>query len=694
MPNPNNKTINLIDNLIYFFSIVFLLSLTNSIFVNQIGYYLSLILIAVRYYLTKEYPFAKTGLEAALVFYIIAEILATVFSVDPVHSFRILLKRFFLIPIVYTFIFSSYDYARAKKFVLIYLGASLITMIIYLWVSYNYFINNYYQLYESGPSLFQYPITTSELMSFSLVFIFAFLVNEKMKIKYRVIIFFLFIINLLALLATYKRTGWMGAAAGLLFVIVLGKKWKILIPTILLFIAGAFIEKNVSKVFIFDYRQNEIISKTDFNTKGRAYDIYSESPKEIFVSDFENGLLKYQNTNVVGKYDFGAPVVDFKKWNDSIYIANLIDTSFILLKKSIDGNFKNIDEFITPGLTSGWTIANGFVYVIDNDSGLTIFRNPNNLNDKFRLGKEAGRDNEKLFVDSSFVAICSKSKELRILRLKNFIPEEMIINQKLSGLEDLIYYGNHKVIIAGKNELKLYSITAHKLEFLSILNNIPGALPSTESNNKLFVPTTKGMLIELELPIQNQLIVKSTVKLGFIPKSISFNDGKLFVSQVKRSRLLSSVDPYIPSNFVRLALWRAGWLIFKDHPLFGVGDIDLAQLYKQYKRPYDKEIQGHLHNNYIHLLVTLGIFGFIAAMFLIVTIFKIHIKNYIILKNEPFAGSYSLGTNGVFLSFLVAGLSEWNFGNHQVITMVWFTLAISIAFVNYAIRKESKVLKK
>jgi hypothetical protein len=81
-------------------------------------------------------------------------------------------------------------------------------------------------------------------------------------------------------------------------------------------------------------------------------------------------------------------------------------------------------------------------------------------------------------------------------------------------------------------------------------------------------------------------------------------------------------------------------------------------------------------------------------MFLIVTIFKIHIKNYISLKNEPFAGSYSLGANGVFLAFLVAGLSEWNFGNHQVITMVWFTLAISIAFVNYAKRKESKVSKK
>jgi hypothetical protein len=61
------------------------------------------------------------------------------------------------------------------------------------------------------------------------------------------------------------------------------------------------------------------------------------------------------------------------------------------------------------------------------------------------------------------------------------------------------------------------------------------------------------------------------------------------------------------------------------------------------------------------------------------------------LKNEPFAGSYALGANGAFLAFLVSGLSEWNFGTHAIITMIWFMLAISIAFVNYVKRKDLKV---
>ncbi|MCK7516579.1 MAG: O-antigen ligase family protein [Ignavibacteriales bacterium] len=81
---------------------------------------------------------------------------------------------------------------------------------------------------------------------------------------------------------------------------------------------------------------------------------------------------------------------------------------------------------------------------------------------------------------------------------------------------------------------------------------------------------------------------------------------------LNRGRFLSFFDPYLPQNFTRLALWRGGWEIFKDYPLFGVGDIGIEKYYVKYKRPYDKEIHGHLHNNYFHFLATLGLFGFLA----------------------------------------------------------------------------------
>ena len=680
MPKQNTKILSVIDKLIYFFSVLFLLSITNSIFVNQIGYYMTLIFIVARCIITRENVFSKTGLETALLVYILAEILATVFSIEPAHSFRNLMKRFFLIPIIYTFVYSAKDFERAKMFTYIYLGAALITMLIYLGMSYNYFINNFYQLYESGPSTFQYPITSGELMSFSLIFIFAFLAKEKMSMRYKAGVFVLFIINLLALFATYKRTGWMGAAAGVLFVIFLDRRWRLVIPVLLLIIAASFIERNISKIFIYIPDGERTTQKTEFNTDGRAYSIWSDK-NSFVVSDFENGLIRLRDNKIIMKYDLGSPVVDFKKWNDGIYVASLIDTRFILLK-DLEGKLEKINEFITPGFLTGWCIANGSLYAIDSDSGLTVFTNPSDPGEKMRITEKIGDENEKIFADSLYLVLFSKTKRLRMFPLKNSLPVNPVIDETLTNKSDLIYYSRGKLILSDEGGLKLYSINGDSLKLVDTKQNIRNAVNSYESGNRLFITDTRGNVLNLEFPLKDKIKLISTINLGFIPKSISFDGIHLYASLVKRSRLLSAFDPYIPSNFSRLALWRAGFLILKDHPLVGVGDIDLAGLYKQYKRNYDKEIQGHLHNNYIHVLATLGIVGFLAVMFLLIKVFILYIKNFMMLRNEPFAASFALGASGSYLAFLISGLTEWNFGDHEIITMVWFMLAISIAFVN------------
>ena len=58
--------------------------------------------------------------------------------------------------------------------------------------------------------------------------------------------------------------------------------------------------------------------------------------------------------------------------------------------------------------------------------------------------------------------------------------------------------------------------------------------------------------------------------------------------------------------------------------LSNLGNIDLADLYKKYKNEYDKEIEGYLHNNFIHILVTLGAFGFVVVMFLLLKILLVN----------------------------------------------------------------------
>jgi len=157
---------------------------------------------------------------------------------------------------------------------------------------------------------------------------------------------------------------------------------------------------------------------------------------------------------------------------------------------------------------------------------------------------------------------------------------------------------------------------------------------------------------------------------------------------VKRSRLLSIFDPYLQSNAVRFKLWKAGWKMFLDHPFFGVGDIDLQKLYKEYKNPYDKEIQGHMHNNFIHVLVILGLFGFLSVIYLFVKLLLILVKIYKDTKDIKFISSYALGALASFCAFTVAGLTEMNFGDHEIITLVWFTFGLNIAL--YKFSKQNK----
>src|SRR5512143_2859148 len=99
MPLKNN--VKIIDNLVLFFMLLFLASLTNSIFINQIGYYGALLLLIFHYFLTKESTFEKTGIEFALLWFIVAEILSLIFSLNHSQSLLFVTRRFLLIPLIY-----------------------------------------------------------------------------------------------------------------------------------------------------------------------------------------------------------------------------------------------------------------------------------------------------------------------------------------------------------------------------------------------------------------------------------------------------------------------------------------------------------------------------------------------------------------------------------------------------------------
>jgi len=153
----------------------------------------------------------------------------------------------------------------------------------------------------------------------------------------------------------------------------------------------------------------------------------------------------------------------------------------------------------------------------------------------------------------------------------------------------------------------------------------------------------------------------------------------LFAPPYVTGRIHSIVDIHHPENETRLLLWSTGLKIFADHPVTGVGDIDLGSLLKQYAGPGYSGLWGHLHNTAIHVLVTLGVIGALAVLALFIRIGLEEWRIYRRVRGDWFAGSFALGAFAVFVGFQVNGLTEWSFGNQMVVILVWVSLGISLA---------------
>ncbi len=58
-------------------------------------------------------------------------------------------------------------------------------------------------------------------------------------------------------------------------------------------------------------------------------------------------------------------------------------------------------------------------------------------------------------------------------------------------------------------------------------------------------------------------------------------------------------------------MWRAGWDIFKDHPLLGSGTASYQLLFEHYRIPEAQIAPIYTHNDYLNILSNLGILGFL-----------------------------------------------------------------------------------
>ena len=145
-----------------------------------------------------------------------------------------------------------------------------------------------------------------------------------------------------------------------------------------------------------------------------------------------------------------------------------------------------------------------------------------------------------------------------------------------------------------------------------------------------------------------------------------------------RERFLTMGNPEDPTVKERVYMWRSGLTIWREHPVLGVGPGELKRVYERYALPEAvKKRTGHVHNTPLQMLVERGVLGLAAWLWIWVAFFARAIG---LLRRLPGDAASErtlvIGSIAAIVGFLVAGLSEFNFGDSEVVMVAWAVMAL------------------
>lgn len=116
----------------------------------------------------------------------------------------------------------------------------------------------------------------------------------------------------------------------------------------------------------------------------------------------------------------------------------------------------------------------------------------------------------------------------------------------------------------------------------------------------------------------------------------------------------------------------------RDHLLTGVGPGQVRRIYPQYAAAeVAHKHRGHLHSTPIQILVERGILGLAAWLWLFAAFFVRAAAAARRAAGDAEATSLVSGAIAATAGFLVAGLSEHNFGDTEVLLAATFVMALA-----------------
>ena len=207
----------------------------------------------------------------------------------------------------------------------------------------------------------------------------------------------------------------------------------------------------------------------------------------------------------------------------------------------------------------------------------------------------------------------------------------------------------------------IFSTTSKQLKSLYIINFLIQAylvLTSSARTTYFVFIALLGILVLIELRTTILRILFLTIP---------------FLSTIYIFTLKENILNHYTTN--RDAIWTSATLVIKDNFLLGVGNLDLVQKVLAARTVYIPEgiNTGRLHNIYIEVLATNGIFAFVSlTVFILISLFYIF-KRITVLKSNRDLRFYLLFS--LIVSILMINLFES--------TLLYIISFISIIFWTY-----------
>ena len=142
-----------------------------------------------------------------------------------------------------------------------------------------------------------------------------------------------------------------------------------------------------------------------------------------------------------------------------------------------------------------------------------------------------------------------------------------------------------------------------------------------------------------------------------------------------RDRARSTFDPADETVRDRLAMWKAGRLMVRDHPLFGVGPGRVKEVYPEYRQGgYVDPHVGHLHNNVVMAAAETGLPSAVFYLWFVGAVLVGGVRRARAPGDDPVT-PFACGAVAASAALLAAGMFEYNFGDVEILIP---TLVLSV----------------